>query len=414
MSAEHELNAAPSTAERAPAADYTPMPDSFTPAPEKKKTYDSDLDGVEKAARDLTEAREQGRVPRAEDEPIDRGYINYTTGERVPEGQTLEAQRAARDLKMVRDHESGIQNPHDPAHLALAVDNIRQAFPDKELPPNFVQDMQQVAEQVQQQQQQAQAQAAEPQIEQPQPSLPDGVDPEIAQALQNPKIRAALEAEVQAAEQARIQYAQGSRQAAQLAAAATLAQFPELANLSAAELPHAVNAIRQVNPAKATEIEAQLNRVKSLSEASQQAVAAQQQIQAQRLQEWVQAEDQKFSAATAHESPETMRKISEAAVDLAEEYGVSRQELAALWQSQPLLRSSAFQRIMADAARYRMAQRTVAEKKYTALPPVQRPGTAPLRNSDGDVESAMKHFRSQPSVDNAVQLLVASRAAKRR
>jgi hypothetical protein len=113
-------------------------------------------------------------------------------------------------------------------------------------------------------------------------------------------------------------------------------------------------------------------------------------IQQQQLKAWVAQEDQKFSAATAHESPETMRKISEAAVELAGEYGVSKQELAALWNSQPIMRSSAFQRIMADAARYRLAQKEVVNKLDRSTPPVQRPGVAPIRGNDGEVDQAMR------------------------
>jgi hypothetical protein len=418
MSAEHELNAPPSTAERAPTAEYVPMPDPIAPEPEKRKEYDSDLEGVQKAARDLTEAREHGRVPQAEPE-IDRGYQYLTgdkAGERVPENQTLEAQRAARDLKMMRDYEAAVANPTETDRLASAVDNIRQAFPNKELPANFVEDMKQVAEHVQQQQSQIQTdqQPAQDVVNSSheQPALPDGVDPDIANALSNPKIRAALEAEVQAAEQARIQFAQGARQAAQLAAAAVLSNYPELANLNAQELPHAVNAIRQVNPQKAMEIETQLNRAKSLYDASQQAENAQRQIQAQRIQEWAKAQDHAYDAMV-NDSPETKSKLGAEAIAMLKEYGATDDEIAAAWHSPSAFRSAVGQRVLRDAAAYRLAQREAANKVARPVPPVQRPGTAPLRNSDGDVDAAMKHFRSSPSVDSAVALLQARRNSRR-
>jgi hypothetical protein len=68
-----------------------------------------------------------------------------------------------------------------------------------------------------------------------------------------------------------------------------------------------------------------------------------------------------------------MQEITQNLVELAQEYGVSKQELAEVWKSQPVLRSSAFQRIMVDAARYRMATREAATKISKPVPPVQSP-----------------------------------------
>lgn len=67
--------------------DFQPMPDPFVAEPEKKREYSSDMDGVEKAAKDLTEAREAGVVPQAE------GSYRYLSGDKageaVPEHQSL-------------------------------------------------------------------------------------------------------------------------------------------------------------------------------------------------------------------------------------------------------------------------------------------------------------------------------------
>src|SRR5512133_2191876 len=107
--------------------------------------------------------------------------------------------------------------------------------------------------------------------------------------------------------------------------------------------------MQSVDPAKATDIKNRIDHARALYDASQQAEAAQQQIQAKQLQDWVAQQDAVFEREYASkESPATMQKISEAAVELAAEYGIGKQELAALWQSQPLMRSAAFQSMMAD------------------------------------------------------------------
>jgi hypothetical protein len=295
MSTESELNApnASVVETAAPTAEYVPMADPIAADEPKRKTYDgNDAETIREAAADLDKARAENRIPRAEDEPVDRGY-KYLTGDRAGEAvepeQTLTAERSARDLRMVREWEAASQQPQ-PADEAAAIDALRAANngqqPQAEAPSEF--------------NDKARADLAAEQQQ-------SDIDPEIAQALSNPKIRAALEAEVNAAEQSRAQYAQATRQAAQLSAAALLSFAPELNGINAENIPGALALIAKTNPARAMEIEAQYARTKALLSASQQAERAQQQIQAQRaatqqqqLRAWVAAEEAKFTAATAN------------------------------------------------------------------------------------------------------------------
>jgi hypothetical protein len=400
---------------------FEKMSNAYAAPAEPTKEYGADAEGINQAARDLDDDRK--RRGARDSEPTPRTYIEYGTdrhGEPAPENQTISRERAADDLTRQRAFEQAAQQP-DPVAYQNAIDNFRQTFPDRELPPDLVQLVEQASAQRQateaqhpaQPESQIQTAPEQPQVDQPHPQ--DGIDPEIAQALSNPKIRAALEAEVNAAEQARMQFSQATLQASRMAAAALLSQHPELASLSAQELPHAISAIEKVNPAKATEIKSQLNHAKSLYDSHLATEAQRAAIQQQQLKAWVAQEDQKFSQATAHESPEQMQKIAAAAVEVAESYGVSKQELAALWQSQPLMRSAAFQQIMADAARYHIARKEVANKVARPVPPVQRPGTGQLRTGDDyGVTSAIKSFNANPSPQNAAALLMARRAANSR
>ena len=223
-------------------------------------------------------------------------------------------------------------------------------------------------------------------------------------------------------EQHRAQYQNATRQAAQISAASLLASFPEIANIPASHLQSAIAAIGVQNPQRAEAIRSHLGRTEALFNASRQAEAAQQQIQAQQqaqqmqqVKNWVAAQDEHFEKnVIAKTDPATLEKIKANIVQIVEEdYGVSRQELAQLWQSQPIIRSSAFQSMMLDAAKYRMAQRDAAGKLDRSVPPVQRPGVSQPSDNSG-VTHAINRFKSDPSVANASKLLLARRAAAKR
>jgi hypothetical protein len=235
--------------------------------PDRRKKFTGDSDGLREAAKEVVKERE-ARQPQTEDVARDYRWQNGH-GDPVDPSVEVSADQAAKDLDRVRQTDFDATQNTDMDRLASAVDNIRAAYPGRELPADFVPQVQQAAEAIQQQQSQPQPQTEQSQIQsQPQqPALPDGVDPEIAAALSNPKIRAALEAEVNAAETARQQFSQAALHASKMAAAALLSQHPHLASLSAQELPHALSAIEKVDAQKAAEIRNQLSQAKSLYDA---------------------------------------------------------------------------------------------------------------------------------------------------
>jgi hypothetical protein len=192
-----------------------------------------------------------------------------------------------------------------------------------------------------------------------------------------------------------------------------LSQWPELAQLSAEQLPHALAAIKAVDPAKATAIETQFNRTSQLWQAARQAEAAQQQIQAQQVKAWAAEQDNSSVRLPARKHQQGCKRLPTMLWSWRSNMAVSKDELIAAWQSQPILKSAAFQRMMVDAAKYRMAQKAVPEKISRPVPPVQRPGTSQPRD-DGDVSRAMRAFNANPSPQSAAKLLMARRAANRR
>jgi hypothetical protein len=397
------------------------MPDA-APTEPRKKTYEgaSDSDAAREAAKDLSEAREQGRVPQAEAEaePIDRSY-KWSSGDK--EGQdvekhfTLDAERAARELTAIRKLEADVANPTNKDKLAASVDVMRAAFPGRELPPDIVQ---QIEQNYAAQQQPDQTQAAEPppQVEQPQ-TEPQDERQRLEQAWQQTPdaVRVAIQQELQQTEAARQQYQTATWQAAQVSAAALFSNFPELTGLSGDQLAGAVSAISRTDPAKAQAINAHVQRTQALYKASIDAQQQQAQLQAAQLKSWAAAQDAEFERVVASkESPARMQEITQNVVELAQEYGVSKEELIAAWQSQPVLRTAAFQRMMVDAAKYRMAQKAVPAKVSRPVPPVQKPGVASSHRSDDGVDAAKRAFNKSPSPQSAAALLTARRAANRR
>ncbi len=205
---------------------FVPMPEA-TPVPEPPENFRSDHDGLRNAAHELRERREDSAPP------VPRKYFNTVTGEERPSNETISAKRGARDLTDLRHLEKVSQEKAESAQVAAEVDAFRAnaaaadagQYPQPEQP----------APEVQQPQPEAQAQAPQP----------NGIDPEVAQALQNPKIRAALEQEAYSAAAARHAYGQAAQEATRFALAGALAVFPELSNLNAEQLPVALQMMQQ-------------------------------------------------------------------------------------------------------------------------------------------------------------------------
>jgi hypothetical protein len=223
---------------------------------------------------------------------------------------------------------------------------------------------------------------------------------------------------VQSAEAARVQYAQATAQAAQLAGASLLASFPNSQTsrpISCKQQSKSLVPVTQPahKPSMCSWSGSRLSPLprsrfsKCICNVSSNVPPP--------SSSWVAEQDAIFEREVAvKETPERMKEITQNVVELAREYGVSGEELAAAWQSQPVLRSAAFQRIMVDAAKYRMAQKQIVNKGAARpVPPVQRPGVSQPRSGDDGVARALKAFSNDPSPKAAADLLMARRAARR-
>jgi hypothetical protein len=96
----------------------------------------------------------------------------------------------------------------------------------------------------------------------------------------------------------------------------------------------------------------------------------------------------------------------------AKEAGVEPAEFMRLFHSDPLMRNAHFQKMMYDAGKYRLAQKS-APKAATDVPPVQRPGVAASRvtAASATISALAAKLNRTGSLRDAQALLAAQRRA---
>ena len=305
------------------------------------------------------------------------------------------------DINRQREFERGAAEHEGTQALAESVDQYRA---------------EQQQPQVNAQQQQAQDVQPQPQISPEQ--VPPGVDVEVVQALQNnPKLRAAVEQEVIKADQARQAYALATQQAAQVAVASILADYPELAGLNASQIPTALQVMQAANPQRHAEAVSHLQRAEQIHKLHEQAKVQQAQIFQAQIAHWSHQQDQAFEQSVAHESPETIKTVKDNLVRVARDaYGLDPNELRQAFSEHPILRAAPFQKLIFSAVKAHLAQEQVAQKKIPAsIPNVQRPGVAGDRPSQDEAEAgrAYRKFLQDPNPRSAAEFIMSKRSVRR-
>jgi hypothetical protein len=274
----------------------------------------------------------------------------------------------------------------------------------------------------QEQQQQPQPEV----IPEPAPESPEvpqsGIDPALEAALQNPAVRAALEQQYVAVQQQQQAYAAAVQQNAQAALVSVASNFPELQNLTS---PDQVNlVIRTIARTDRPRAEAMVRHLENTSRLVQEhnrVYAAQQQQQqrahAQQFEQFSRAADNEIDAYAKKQgvSADQYREIQTEARTMLKEYGLSDQQLQTLWATSPEFRSFPSQRMMMDAARFRLSQKSLASKQVKTVPTVQRPGVGNLERmpeSDYHLDKLNARLNQTGSVKDAAALINARRARR--
>ena len=395
-----------------PRPDYTPMVDAFAEPKPEEKTYGSDFGSIKEAAKDVDEQRAA-----AQPEPIVRQYQQVRdgqfTGEEVPGNETVDLKRAAEDITRARGFEAEALELQTDATVADAVDTVRSSVqeqlqgqqPQQAQPqqPEYPQQPQQSPEVQAQQQQQQQAPVSDEQM--------------LQDALSRPAVRQALEAQLQTVEAQRQQYAQAAQDAANLAHAGLLGQFPELQHATASNLPAILNVLQANNPQRYAQVIQGLLQTDHLQKAAANAKSAEQQIAQARVKTWAAEQDSVMDHFVAQQPKEESSAVSKNLARVVRDYyGINPAELAQAIQANPALRAAPFQRMMYETVRGHLTQEAIQQKRVIPqAPPVQRPGAsreAPSY-SDEDAASALKAFNRNPNPKTAATYLNAKRAARR-
>ena len=201
----------------------------------------------------------------------------------------------------------------------------------------------------------------------------DGLDPETRKALKIPQVRQALEQEFSKAEAAQQSYQNALNVANQYAMASLVDHFPELGQIPAEQWEPALGILAQQDPQRFDRAMGVLQRVGQLQSATTQWQQQQAQVQRQQFettrQQYSRASDEALGPMTVSEKLEMVEDL----VSYVGEYGLSREQFAREAETNLALHHPAFQRMAADAIKYR---RMVAAPKAIpqGLPQVQRPG----------------------------------------
>jgi hypothetical protein len=385
------------------AAGFSEMPDR---PEEQPKTYGGDDASLRDAADDLVSARIE-----QEPQTVERFY-QRPDGERIDLKETVTAERAARDLSAYRADVSRYIEGTEVSALADVIDSARAevlknrpqdaetyGFDPKEVEANAAKLEAPKADEVS-----ADASPAEPVVE--------GLDPEVQKALKLPQVRQAIEEELGRADTTRQQYAGALSVAHQVAQATFSELLPELQMVPQEKWPDAIGILHQTDPQRVQRAMAVLERGSQIEAAQGQLQQQQAAHQRQQFETYAKAEDRRFEELT--KSRPVTRAESDAIVAYAKELGIEPNVLVDTMRTNPVMRHAAFQKMMLDAARYRLMQKATPKAIPKSVPPVQRPGTSGARQSQAadDVQALTRTFRSSGDINDAVRLLAARRAAR--
>jgi hypothetical protein len=326
-------------------------------------------------------------------------------GERIDPTEVVTAERAARDLTAYRSAQSDHAAKSISADLAFEVDVARAVHANVESAAAAAK--------------MGITAAADAGIDAPESvavmvadAEASGLEPSLEKALQHPQVRQAVEEELGKAAQVQQAYATGLQNANTFSQAALIELAPELAALPLDQFAQGLQALATVAPQRYQSVLNLLDRVGRLQAEQQQEQQRQHQQQRQQLDAYMKAEDAKFDRMV-HTSPAQKQQIGAEMESYASELGIDRQTLIHLFETEPLLRHSSFQRIIYDAVQARLSRKAPKPVPTRAVPPVQRPGVSAPRNHAAENLSALSNrLEKSGSVADAAALLLARRGRR--
>jgi hypothetical protein len=382
-------------------AGYVPMSD-----PDKKN--EDEAIGSDTAS--LREAAEQRSAPR---EVTLRQYLDQDD-EPVASTEAVTLERAARDYAAATSADRILAESQSSEALAARVDALRAEAlakdPDAaeffgfELPDAKAETNRSKPETP------ASPQAAADGA----PSI-DGLDPELAKALQHPQVAQALEERLGEAEKVRQNYLNGLAAAQQVAQMSILSQIPELIGIPPENVQAAFAEIAQRDPARFARVQALIAGTRQMFAQQQQESIRSSEAAQQNFNRLAQTEDARLDAMLKDEPKATQRAVSSEIIAAARESGIEPATFMRLFNTEPLMRNAAFQRMMYDAGKYRLMTKARAAATAKAFPQVLRPGMArtPGERNQADLRVLSAKLSSSGDIRDAVALYNARKSGRR-
>ena len=353
-------------------------------------------------------------------EPIERSYNDVTSGERRPDNEIVELDRAARDISAARAAERLEIQKAENEELNRALDWLKNEEETMRLAatPHVEQQPVQPAQPEQQPAltaEQLQALPPEEQYAAAQAQFAEA-DRQLQAALADPIVRERIETEFNAVrsqaaaqvEQMKAAFQQGVAGLATEAAGLVGALFPELVGLNPQQLQGAIAVMAKSQPERVQQLGRLVAQSQNIVAAQQQQQAQAQQIAqqqyAQQLEKYTLDEQNKYEAAIARDrSPEQVKALKASVLPMVEKhYGISQDQFRALYNGQQqvdastMMRSANFQLMLSDALSYRMSKEALPRAISRPVASVQRPGVSEGPRADpGEVSAALARF-NQP------------------
>lgn len=264
-------------------------------------------------------------------------------------------------------------------------------------------------------QQKAVDQLRETPAEVKQPQLETEVEFDIEKAPA--KVRDAILSKFTEAETQRQHFETSVLEVGKLRIAALASEAPELVDLPLNQWANAINELGKIDLPRARQIAARLQAVGEVEAALGQLKAQKEAGTKAEFTKYSARENQRFAELTKGMAPKEMEAVRAEVPAMLRDYGVSDPHsfLKAIEGQSTFPRASA-ERIMVDAAKYRLMQKAARAQPARALPPVVRPGVAQNRaSSASSALAALNQKLSQTGdIKDAAKLLAAKRKATKR
>jgi hypothetical protein len=384
-------------------AGYRPMSDP------ERENEDEAIGGDVASLRETAEQR-----ARATHEVTVRGYTG-SDGEPVAPTEAITLQRAARDYAAATSAERLLAENQTSEALAARIDAMRAEALAKD--PN-------AAEIFGFELPETKADKAEPgtsksesdvgaQTETNAPAI-DGLDPELAKALQHPQVAQAIEERLGETEKVRQTYINGLAAAQQVAQMSILSQIPELIGIPPENVQAAFAELARKDPARFARVQALVANTQQMFAQQQQQHHRSAEIARQNFKALAKTEDARLDTMLKGEPKATQQAVSAEIFAAAKESGVEPSELVRLFNTELLMRNAAFQRMMYDAGKFRLMTKTKDAAAAKAVPQVLRPGMArtPSERNHADLRALSAKLTSSGDIRDAVALYNARKSGR--